>query len=34
MDTIDMTIDPTAAHGRFPDITWHRLADVVDVIRT
>jgi uncharacterized protein YbjT (DUF2867 family) len=34
MDTIDMTIDPTAAHGRFRDITSHRLADVVDVIRT
>jgi hypothetical protein len=34
MDTLDMTIDPTAAHARFPDITWHRLVDVVNGVRT
>jgi uncharacterized protein YbjT (DUF2867 family) len=34
MDTLDMTVDPTSAHARFPEITWHRLADVVDAIRT
>ena len=31
MDTLDMTIDPAAAHARFPDITWHRLEDVVSL---
>jgi uncharacterized protein YbjT (DUF2867 family) len=34
MDTLDMTIDPAAAHARFPDITWHRLADLVHAVRT
>lgn len=28
MDTLDMSFDPAAAHARFPDISWHRLADI------
>jgi len=33
MDTLDMTVDPTAAHARFPDTTWHQLTDIVNVVR-
>jgi uncharacterized protein YbjT (DUF2867 family) len=29
MDTADMTADPTALHARFPNMTWHRAAEVV-----
>jgi uncharacterized protein YbjT (DUF2867 family) len=29
MDTTDMTADPAALHHRFPDISWHRAADIV-----
>lgn len=28
MDTTDMTADPDTLHQRFPEITWHRLADL------
>jgi uncharacterized protein YbjT (DUF2867 family) len=34
MDTVDMTVDPTAAQAHFPEITWHRLAEVVSTVRT
>jgi hypothetical protein len=34
MDTLDMTVDPTAAHARFPDTTWDRLTDLVNTVRT
>jgi uncharacterized protein YbjT (DUF2867 family) len=29
MDTEDMTCDATAVRARFPDVEWHRLADLV-----
>jgi uncharacterized protein YbjT (DUF2867 family) len=34
MDTIDMSVDPTAGQARFPDMRWHRLAEVADRVRT
>jgi hypothetical protein len=34
LDTTDMTADAAPLHARFPDLTWHRAADVVKHTRT
>ncbi|HEV7199553.1 MAG TPA: NAD(P)H-binding protein [Candidatus Limnocylindria bacterium] len=32
MDSLDMTADPAAAHARFPDLRWSRLAEILDTV--
>jgi uncharacterized protein YbjT (DUF2867 family) len=34
MDTTGMAADPSALHGRFPDITWHQIPELTSQLRT
>jgi hypothetical protein len=31
MDTTDITADATSLHARFPQVSWHRATDVIQM---